>query len=97
VVQRAEGNVFKHGRHEELTFGILKNQTDLTADLREVSRDYRHAADFDNALPGEQSVQMQGEGRLARTVGPEQGHGFAFLQKKIYSSKRFSTIFITVS
>src|SRR3982751_4179690 len=97
MVQWAEGHVFEHRRHEELTVGILKDQADLTADLREITRDHGHAADFDGALSGEQPVQVQGESGLARAVCPQQGHTLAFLQKKIYTPQGFGTILVTVS
>ena len=73
-----EGHVVAHGLHEELVVGILEDRADATADLGDGVGFETEIAERDRtALQGEQSVQMQREGGLARAVRAEHSDSFA--------------------
>ena len=54
-VQRAEGDVLAHRRHEELVVGVLEDQADAGAQVAHVVVADAQARDLELALPGEQA------------------------------------------
>ncbi len=87
-VRGPESHVVADGRHEQLVVGVLEDDAHPAADLGQGVPADRHTGDLDRATPGadvapEDSVEVQHEGRLAGTVGPEQGHPFAAVDVQI--------------
>jgi hypothetical protein len=88
-IGRAECDVVTHCRHEQLVVGILEDDADPPADLGEVTLDDGEAGDAHLAVRGEvDAVQVQYERGLARTVGPEERHLLAGLDREVDAEQR---------
>ena len=76
-VQRPEGDVLAHGRHEELIVGVLEHETDASPQVVDVVASHDQARDLEPALARQQRVEVQHQRRLAGPVGPEHGDALA--------------------
>ena len=79
---------------------ILKKQTDLRADGRQIRFGYRCAEDvYGRSRPGafrQETVQMQQQGRLARPIGTDQPHPLAGADGKTDVPQRGGAVGIPV-
>src|SRR5690348_7562323 len=96
MIEGPEGDIFKHRRHKQLAFGILKDQPDFAPHSREVGRLDSQAAYTDTSLSGKQSVQVKDKGRLTAAVSAQQCHAFTLAQVKVNANQRRSTVVIGV-
>src|SRR5579859_2480934 len=93
-IERAERHILDHRGHEQLVVRILKNQPDLLAHTDQVPGLHRHAADADVTVSRQQSVQVQHESCLARTVGTENRHGLAWKQLEVDPIERHRAVVV---
>ena len=76
-VGRAEGDVLPDPGHEQLVVRVLEDDPDAAADLGEIRPGDRQAGDGDRAgAGGQDAVEVEDQGGLARAVGAEQRHPF---------------------
>ncbi len=88
-VARSERRLALHRAAEELAIGILEHEADGMGDVGDrppgdVTTGNSHAA----GLRGQDPDQVLGEGRLARAVLPDDGHGLAGLDGEVHPPER---------
>lgn len=82
-VLRPEGDLVEQGAGDQLGVGVLKDHAHAGAQSGDGGRpgiqpvDAHPAGDRGGDRVGDEAVERQGEGRLARTAGSEQEHDFA--------------------
>ena len=76
-VERAEGDVLAHGRHEQLVVGVLEDQADAGAQVLGVVLADDQAGDLEAPAPLQQRVEVEHQRRLAGAVGTEDGDALA--------------------
>ena len=72
LVQRAERDVLRHGRHEQLIVRILEDDADARPQVVQRLVTHREAGDLELSLTAEQPVQVEHERGLAGAIRPEQ-------------------------
>src|SRR5450759_1174831 len=88
-----ERHVLADSRHEQLVVRVLEHDAHPAADLAQIRIDHVHAGHGDGATPGGQdAVQVQHEGRLARPVRTEQGDPFATLDRQVDAVERLESV-----
>ena len=90
LVERAEGDVFVHGGHEELVVGVLEDQPDAGADVVQRVAGDGEPGDLEHALAGHQAVEVVHEGGLAGPVGAEQRDALAVLDVQVDAAQRLA-------
>ena len=75
-MERAEGDVFEDGGHEELIVGVLKDIADFAADIGEGVVGEGDAADAEVAFAADEAGEVEQKRCFAGAVGAEDGDGF---------------------
>ncbi len=79
---RTEGDILPYGRTEQLIVRVLKQQAHLRANRFQMRRGYRSPENVHGGRRGrafrQEAVEVQEQRGLARPVGPDQSHPFAF-------------------
>src|SRR5689334_20391465 len=70
-VHQAKRDILQNRRHKELVIGILKDHSNLSADLRNIRRTDGQSANLNRPLSGKQSVQVQDKSRFSTSVRAE--------------------------
>lgn len=77
-IGRAERDVLRDGRHEQLVVGVLEHQPDPSADVLNRLAVQRDTADLDRTgRGGEHTVEVQHQRGLTRAVGAQDGDPLA--------------------
>ncbi|OQA08019.1 MAG: hypothetical protein BWY65_01654 [Firmicutes bacterium ADurb.Bin373] len=96
-VHGSECDILTHRGHEQLVIRILKHQPDLTPDLTHCLRTQQFTGNAHHPLLGGQdAIQMQGKGCLARAVGPQQRHSLPLGHTESHVPQRHRAVRIRV-
>ena len=96
-----EGHVLGDGGTEQLVVGILENQTDLASDGSEVGAGdglarYQHAS-IVGRLFGQEAIQVEEQGRLARPVGSHEADALAAADLEADPAQGLGAIVIAIA